>query len=683
MVSSEEDAEVRRVSITNLGARTRDIQVTSYAELSLIAQAADVSHPAFANLFVETEFVPDMGALLATRRKRSPEDSSVWVAHVMYVNGETVGELEYETDRSRFLGRGRNLRNPASVAGGRRLSNTVGSVLDPSMSLRRTVRIEPGNTAHLVYTTIAAQTREQALDLADRYRDARAFERTLTLAWTHAQVQLHHLGIGPDESQLFQRLANAVIYPEAPLRPTSDQLGRTNIDISTLWSLGISGDLPIILAVIDNEEDVEVIRQLLRAHEYWRMKQLSADLVIVNEKPPSYNQDFQGSLEALVHGSQLRLSPDYGKYARPHFPGARRPDHAADTRATSECRAGADHRASRHAVGTDRAVAVASREPAAAPARRRMRVPKTAEIPRPELDLEYFNGIGGFDKNGREYVTVLGEGLRTPEPWVNVIANPNFGFLVSESGSSFTWSLNSHENQITPWSNDHLSDPSGEVIYVRDEATGEVWSPTALPIRDEAAVYIARHGQGYSRFQHESHGIALDLLQFVPSGDSIKICRLSLKNNSGRSRRLSVTAYVEWVLGSSRTASAPYVVTEVDPDTGALFARNVMNSEFGGRDFTSRIWRASKPLSRRIARNSWAATELFSVLRPGSGAPAFGKGRRGPRSVRRAAGADRIASRATPLKFVFFLGQAENKEQARELAAPISAARIWTASCSR
>ncbi len=344
------------------------------------------------------------------------------------MNGETVGELEYETDRSRFLGRGRETRQSAAIADGRKLSNTVGSVLDPIISLRRTVRIAPGNTAHLVFTTIAAQTREQVLDIADRYRDARAFDRTLTLAWTHAQVQLHHLGIGPDESQLFQRLANAVIYPEAPLRPTSDQLARTNVDITTLWSLGISGDLPIILAVIDNEEDVEVIRQLLRAHEYWRMKQLSADLVIVNEKPPSYNQDFQGSLEALVHGSQLRLSPDSGNTRGRIFL-------VRGDLITPQTRAELQNVARVLIIGRRGTLAeqigrsqLQARETSIAPARRRTRAAKSADLPRPELDLEFFNGIGGFDKNGREYVTVLSEGLRTPEPWVNVIANPISAF---------------------------------------------------------------------------------------------------------------------------------------------------------------------------------------------------------------------------------------------------------------
>ena len=310
VVSSEDDAEVRRVSITNLGVRARDIQVTSYAELSLTTQAADAAHPAFSNLFVETEFVPDVGALLATRRKRSDDETSVWAAHVLVVDGETVGDLQYETDRARFVGRARNLRNPVSIMDGRPLSNTVGSVLDPIISLRRTVRIPPGSTAHLIFSTIVAATREEVLDLADKYRDPRTFERTLTLAWTQAQVQLHHLGISSEEAHLFQRLANAVLYFDSSLRPASDVLARTPLDISTLWAQGISGDLPIVLARIDDADDVEMIRQLLRAHEYWRMKQLSADVVIINEKATSYVQELHDSLEALVRGSQLRLSPD-------------------------------------------------------------------------------------------------------------------------------------------------------------------------------------------------------------------------------------------------------------------------------------------------------------------------------------------------------------------------------------
>ncbi|MGC2292007.1 MAG: glucoamylase family protein, partial [Candidatus Acidiferrales bacterium] len=467
VVSSEDDAEVRRVSLTNLGVRARDIQVTSYAELSLTTQAADVAHPAFAKLFVETEYEADVGGLLATRRKRSDDEASIWAAHVVTVDGETVGDLQYESDRVRFVGRARNLRNPISVMDGRPLSGTVGSVLDPIFSLRRTVRVPAGSTVHLIFSTIAAATREEALDLADKYRDLRTFDRTLTLAWTQAQVQLHHLGISSEEALLFQRLANAVLYVDSSLRPAADVLARTPLDVSTLWAQGISGDLPIILARIDDSDDVEIIRQLLRAHEYWRMKQLQADVVIINEKAASYVQELHDSLEALVRGSKLRLSTDSAGLSGKIF--LLRGDLLSDQARAQLQSVARAVLLSRRGTLAEQIVRSQTAETEAPALLRPPRAPKRQDLPMPERNLQFFNGLGGFAENGREYVIALSEELRTPEPWINVIANPDFGFLVSESGAGFTWSLNSRENQLTPWSNDHVFDTPGEAIYIRDE----------------------------------------------------------------------------------------------------------------------------------------------------------------------------------------------------------------------
>ena len=313
VVSSEDDCEMRRVTITNQGLRTREIEVTSYAEVCLTTQAADAAHPAFSNLFVETEFVPDLGALLATRRRQSNKEAPVWLAHVSAMEGDSIRPLEYETNRGQFLGRGRGTHNPVSMSDVTPLGGMVGSVLDPIVSLRRTLHIPPGTTARVIFSTIVASSREQALELADKHRDAATFDRTLTLAWTQAQVQLRHLGISPDEASLFQKLANLVLYADAVLRPSASTLSETALDLSALWSQGISGDRPIVLAFIDETDDIEIIRQLLRAHEYWRMKLLAVDLVIVNERAHSYQQDLQSALEALVRTSQVRLSPEIGE----------------------------------------------------------------------------------------------------------------------------------------------------------------------------------------------------------------------------------------------------------------------------------------------------------------------------------------------------------------------------------
>ena len=663
VVSSEDDTEVRRLSITNLGVRARNIQVTTYAELSLAPQAADLAHPAFAKLFVETEFATEVQALLATRRKRSNDDQSIWAAHVMTTDGQTVGDLQYETDRARFVGRTRSLKNPVSVMDGRPLSNTVGPVLDPIISLRRTVHVPPGATVRLTFATMATATREEAIDLADKYRDSRAFERTITLAWTQAQVQLNHLGITSEEAILFQRLANDVLYVDSSLRPPSDVLSRTPLDISSLWSQGISGDLPIILARVDDLEDVGLIRQLLRAHEYWRMKQLSADVVIINEKATSYIQDLQDSLEALVRGSQLRLSPDVGGASGKIF--LLRGDLASSQIRTEIQNVARAVLLSRRGTLAEQITRSQQSEPVALVAARPARAAKQPDAELPHESLKFFNGLGGFAQDGREYVTVLGEAIRTPEPWVNVIANPNFGFMVSESGSGFTWSMNSHENQITPWFNDHIFDTPGEALYIRDETTGEVWTPTALPIRDEAASYISRHGQGYTIFEHASHGIGQELLQFVPPEDHIKISRLTLRNDSGRARRISVTGYVEWILGSSR-ATAPYISTEMDSEAKALLARSAWNNEFGGRvAFAAFLG----------PHNSYTGDRTEFLGRNGSADLPAALQRSTPLSGRAGAGLDPCGAIQTVIdlkpgaqvEVTFFLGQAENVDEVREL----------------
>jgi cyclic beta-1,2-glucan synthetase len=582
IVSPEDDAEVRRVSLTNLGQQVRDIEVTSYAEIVLAAASVDAAHPAFSNLFVHTECVPELDALLVTRRPRARSDEPIWLAHVAVVEGDTVGGLQWETDRARFLGRGRGIRTPLSVIDGRELSNTVGPVLDPIVSLRRRVRLEPGTGARVTFSTLVAPSREEALNLADKYRDPATFERVATLAWTQAQVQLRHLGVAPDEAHLFQNLAGRILYSNRALRAPADVLTRHAGGPAALWAHGISGDIPIVLVRIDEPEDVGIVRQLLRAHEYWRLKQVAVDLVILNERAASYVQDLQSLLETLVRTSQ---SAEHHEGHAPHgavfilradrLTVSQRDVLQAAARAVLSSRRGTLAEQILRADPPEGAPTVHRPRPTAAR--------QLFHLASPPPALEFFNERGGFADGGREYVTILGEGQWTPAPWINVVANPTFGFQVSESGSGYTWSVNSRERQLTAWSNDPVSDPPGEAIYVRDEETGELWGPTALPIREEAGAYVARHGAGYSRFEHAAHGVALELLQFVPPGDPIKVSRLTLVNQSRRARRLSVTAYVEWVLGASRSAGVPFVVTEVDAPTGALFARNTWSSDFGAR----------------------------------------------------------------------------------------------------
>jgi cyclic beta-1,2-glucan synthetase len=581
VVSPEDDAELRQLTVTNLENRDREIDFTSYAEVALAPQAADEAHPVFSNLFVETEIVPELETLLATRRARSADEPQPWLAHVAAVEGEIVGTCEYESDRARFVGRGRGVRTPVSVIEGEPLTNTAGTILDPMVSLRYRVAIPPGGTVRLVFTTLVAPSREEALDTAVKYRQPGTFERESSLAWMYAQVQLHHLRITQDEAHLFQRLANRLLYNDRTLRTTAEELATNRRGPSGLWAYGISGDLPIAVVRVEREEERDVARQLLRAHEYWRLKGITSDFVILNATGTSYAQDLQEAFEAMVRASQSALGGETDGGLGNVFV-LREDLLPAEDLLLLRSAARVVVLANRGTL-SEQVIRLQRLRPGPVPPRLRTPREEAEPVPPPTLDLEHFNGLGGFSQDGREYVTLLGQGQWTPAPWINVVGNPDFGFQVSESGSGYTWSVNSRENKLTPWSNDPVSDTPGEAFYVRDLDSGLIWGPTCLPIREEASPYVIRHGRGYSRFEHTSHGIALDLLQFVPPGDPIKISRLTLVNRSSRKRRLSITAYAEWVLGVTRSRSAPYVVTEIDQETGATFARNAWNGEFASR----------------------------------------------------------------------------------------------------
>jgi cyclic beta-1,2-glucan synthetase len=573
LVAPNDDAEVRRISITNEGASTREIEVTSYAEVVLAAPGADAAHPAFSKMFVRTEFDAPSGTLLATRRSREPKERPLWMFHFSVVEGEALGMLQFETDRARFLGRGRDLRNALCIVDARPLSDTAGTVLDPIVALRRRVRIVPGATARVAFWNGVAASRAQALAVAGKYRDGASFERIERSAADLALVNLASLAIDAEQARLFQRIAGAILCPDAALRAPRELLARNRSGPPALWPHGISGDLPIVLAQVGRQEDIGLVRQLLTAHEYWRSKQVAADLVLVKA---GADASLGPSLSAAVEQAPGRArGADASVRGGVFTLDDAALDPAARDALTAAARAWFD--------GPDLRDQLAHREePGRTPRPTHRTAAGKSSVQRDLPSLDFFNGMGGFDVAAHEYIVVLREAEWTPAPWSNVIANPDFGFLVSADGTGTTWSINGQQNQLTPWSNDPVANPPAEAVYLRDEDSGDLWSATPLPIREPGS-YVVRHGHGYSRFEHASRDIATNFLQFVPRSDSIKIARLKIANRSNEVRRLSVTHYAEWVLGNQRSRMAPFIVTEIDPDSKALLARNPWSVDFPGR----------------------------------------------------------------------------------------------------
>jgi cellobiose phosphorylase len=578
VVSPEDDMELRRVRITNRSRTRRTIDVTSYAEVALAPPAADALHPAFSNLFVQTEIVAHRHAILCTRRPRSLGEGAPWMFHLMAVHGAESLQVSCETDRSAFIGRGRTVAAPQAMTVSGALAGGQGSVLDPIVAIRHRMTLEPQQTVTVDIATGMAETREAAAGLVEKYQDLRLADRVFDLAWTHSWVTLRQINASESDAQLYARLAGSVIYANASMRAGAGVLRRNRRGQSGLWSYAISGDLPIVLLQIGDAENIDLVRQLVQAHAYWRLKGLAVDLVIWNEDRGGYRQALQDQIMGLIAAGIEAHVMD-----RPGGIFVRRGEQIADEDRIllqSVARAIVTDRRGSLAEQLTRRVPAEAKVPRFAPTRSQR--DEAAPFAAPSRELVLGNGLGGFTPDGAEYVITTAAGEATPAPWVNVLANPGFGTVVSESGPAYTWSENAHEFRLTPWHNDPVCDGSGESLYLRDEETGHFWSPTALPCPG-AGAYVTRHGFGYSVFEHSEDGIGSELWVYVAIDAAVKFSVLKLRNDSGRPRRLCATGYVEWVLGDLPPKTSMHLITEIEAKSGALLARNAYNTEFPDR----------------------------------------------------------------------------------------------------
>jgi cyclic beta-1,2-glucan synthetase len=579
VVSPEDDIELRRVRLTNRSRQRREIEVTSYAEVVIAPPAADALHPAFSNLFVQTEILRDRRAILCTRRPRSSDEQSPWMLHLMVVHGAETGAVSYETDRSQFIGRTRTTAAPQALIDSAALSGSEGSVLDPIVAIRYRITLEPQQVVTIDMVSGVADNRDMAVCLIDKYQDRHLADRVFDLAWTHSQVVLRQLNASEADTQLHARLASSVIYANATLRADAGVLVQNRRGQSGLWGYAISGDLPIVLLQIADAANIDLVHQLVQAHAYWRMKGLAVDLVIWNEEHSGYRQRLQEQIMGLIASGIEASVIDRpgGIFVRPAE------QISSEDRILLQAVARAIITDGRGTLAEqlDHRAFVEPRLPQLTATRQyRPETSPTGVLPGRELIL--FNGLGGFTTDGHEYVIALAPGQTTPAPWSNVLANPQFGTVISESGVAYTWSENAHEFRLTPWHNDPVSDTSGEAIYLRDEETGHFWSPSPLPARASMS-YVTRHGFGYSVFETEVGGISSELWVYVAMDAAVKFSVLKIRNKSGRPRQLSATGYVEWVLGDLAAKSAMHVVTEIAPESGALYARNPFNAEFAER----------------------------------------------------------------------------------------------------
>ena len=661
VVSPEFNGEIRRISLTNQSGSGRMMEVTSYFEVVLYPFAADLAHPAFTNLFVRTEYIPEWHTILANRRLRNSREKALWLFHTVSTTGEAIGSLQYETDRSKFIGRGRTLRNPQTMEPDFPLSNTTGAVLDPIVSMRIRVFVPAGDTVEVSFVTGVGESRDSVINLARDYQGNHMYSRAQELAWTHSQVELRYLNITAGEANLYQTMASQILYQPLPSAWKQEVLRFNRKGQKALWAYGISGDYPIMVLQVEQMENMEMAKQMLTAHEYLRLQGLQVDLVLLNAYGNSYEQPVQDRLQEMVsvsHGRELIDKPG-GIFIRQQT-------------AIPEEDLNLLFAVARIVLSGERG-SIASQlgqtedtweMPVLETKVMDYRIPVNEEIRLPE-NLLLQNDLGGFSGEGREYIVFLKKNEMTPLPWSNVIANERFGFLVTESGSGYTWCKNSHENKLTPWSNDPVRDTPGEILYLRDDITGTYWTATPLPIRGECP-YLIHHGQGYSIFENRQNGIKARQTMYVPLHDPVKLIHLTLHNETDSPRKLSLIFYAEWVLGVNRDTSRPFIRSDFDEAMDGMLAYNHYNDEFSEQ---VAFLTASLPIASHTSRRNEFLGRKGSLIQPEGMMARHFSNRSGichdPCSVIQVT-VDLEPGESKDV--LFLLGQGKNEEEAKELA---------------
>lgn len=569
VVSPEDNVEIRCLTLTNQSMRYRQLEITSYVEIALAEHKADLMHPAFSKMFIETEAIDECQGLIAHRRQRAPNDPERWCFHIAATDLSAIEDFSYETCRSTFLGTNHTLANPEKISAD--LSNSKGYVLDPIFALRKKIRLEAGKKAKVAFITGFAHSREEALKLLNKYKSIDASKRVMDMAWTHAELDLRRLHISHDEAHLFQRLANFMIYPDVQLRASADILRSNRFGQEKLWCHGISGDNPILLVSIEESFNIEVVHSALAAHAFWSLRGLKADLVILNKEAMSYDQPLNDHL--------IRIVQAYAQYTGINTNGGifliaagKMPPEEINLIYTAA-----------HAVliaergSLSQQLAMPRRTTPLQPLlTANNQIPEQPSPPLPFLELLFFNSIGGFTQDGKEYAIFYEHGKSNLAPWINVVANKRFGFLATARGLGMTWNNNSQMNRLSPWSNDPTLNPITDICYVRDDDSGKFWTVASSPILENDP-YRSRHGNGYTVYEHNSHAIDQEITVFTPVDEKnapVRIQILRLTNRSTIKRRLSVFSYVELTLDQEREESQRYIETSWNYETNSLMAVN-------------------------------------------------------------------------------------------------------------
>ncbi|AQS12000.1 N,N'-diacetylchitobiose phosphorylase [Clostridium saccharobutylicum] len=696
-VSPEENLEIRKITLNNLSDKGRSIEITSYMEITLATLSSDAVHPAFSNLFIQTEYDEKENILIGSRRGRVKGAKVPYIFHKVLANGDLEGSISYETSRINFIGRNRDLKSPLAMDNDKSLNNTVGTVLDPIMSIRCRIRLDGNSKKEIYYITGTTESKEEVIDICRKNKDAAQLEKVFENYSIETQLELKSLGIRSAQANIFQSLSSYIFFLHSGRKDREEYIKNISKHQKDLWSYGISGDLPIVFLTIENEDDISLVTNILRFHYYMKIKGVKLDLIVYNNEEISYDEPLQKSIIQAINTSNesSALNKEGGIFLHNKatmdeqvknlligisrlYINSKKGSISQQIKNVEELGVNDDDEFSRYRKSVDeesyksnfntllnndeeeyvlqqdeeliekkaKKLEINRLEKKSKPLNTTYKLEIADEVtptldddkdsikmtianlndgeieykeydhdedyiekqdlikgvateaqeshkkidlnkPNKEKvdedfnmeDLDFFNGYGGFSKIDNSYLIKLSNFKNTPAPWINVISNDDFGFHISESGSSYTWCGNSRENKITPWSNDYIRDPLGEALYIRDDNTNDYFSITPKPVRDKGDYFI-KHNFGYSEFKHTAYNIRGKLEVFAPKGEKVKIQKVTLENLSESDREISVFYYAKLVMGVYEYDSARYISTYIHGESKRNHEENILERGF-------------------------------------------------------------------------------------------------------
>ncbi len=554
IVLEDEQAEIRKITFYNDSEEFKRLELTSYTEPILSENAADVSHKVYNQMFLEIEWDNDLKALVVKRKGKEKEAPSYMLNALMI--DHPIDSYSYETNRFQLVGRGHDYHNPMALD--KKLTNHVGSNIEPILSIRNQIEVSP-HSKNCVYLVCGyGRSRKQLESILSLYHDKKHIDRAFKISNLASIATTKRLNITGSDMRLYNMMLN-YIYQTTKISISQNRqqlLSKNALQKNSLWKFGISGDYPMIVVNIKDLTNLTFVMEILKAFEYFKNKSIFMDVIIINSEIEEYAETIKKEIDNELY----RI---YSLNSFYHTPGTvyvlEQNDISKEEMILLQVVARLYFDVEKEDSLKDEILKLEENN--------RINDYKKVETlhnirNENTYSLEYDNSYGGFQKEGREYFIYQ---PNTPTPWSNIIANEKFGTIVTNNGCGYTFFENSLEFKLTSWTNEMVINDKSEGIKIN----GKIFEPTSCT-----------HGFGYSILEGEQEGFKTTLTEFIPTGEAVKIYLIEIENIENEAKEMDLSFYINPTLGNFEEKTSRHILSEMMNHNQYMRLRNVYNIDY-------------------------------------------------------------------------------------------------------